>query len=123
MLQSIARAAIAAPRRVIVVALLIGAGAAVFGVPVTKNLSTGGFRDPTSQSWHASQLLTDKFVAGDMQLALAVTSDAGVGSQSARAAGDELVVLLQHLPYVTDVKSAWTVSPPAARALTSEDGK
>jgi hypothetical protein len=26
-------------------------GAAIFAIPVTKSLSTGGFRDPTSQSW------------------------------------------------------------------------
>jgi putative drug exporter of the RND superfamily len=123
MLNTIARTAIAAPRRVIAVALLIMVGAAVFGVPVTNSLSTGGFRDPTSQSWHASQLLRDKFGAGDMQLALAVTSDAGVASQSARTAGDALVVLLERLPYVTDVKSAWTVPPSAARALISADGK
>jgi len=123
MLQTIARTAIAAPRRVIAVALLVVVGAAVFGIPVVNSLSTGGFRDPTSQSWHASQLLSNKFGAGDMQLALAVTSDAGVASQSAHAAGDELVALLKSLPYVADVKSAWTVPPPAARALISEDGK
>ena len=34
-----------------------------------------------SQSWHASQLLADKFGVGDMQLVLAVTSDAGAHSE------------------------------------------
>jgi RND superfamily putative drug exporter len=123
MLQKITRAAITAPRRIVVVALLIMVGAAVFGIPVTTGLSTGGFRDPTSQSWRASQLLADKFGVGDMQLVLAVTSDAGAHSAVARTAGDELVALLKNLPYVTDVKSAWTPSPGAARALVSRDGK
>ncbi len=123
MLQKIARSAITAPRRLIAAALLIMVGAAVFGIPVSKNLSTGGFRDPTSQSSHASQLLADKFAMGDMQLVLAVTSPAGAHSEPARAASDELVALLKSSPYVTDVKSAWTAPPGAARSLVSEDGK
>lgn len=98
-------------------------GAGIFGIPVTKSLSTGGLRDPTSQSWHASQLLADKFGVGDMQLVLAVSSDAGAHSQAARSAGDELVALLKSLPYITDVRSAWTAPPGAARALVSKDGK
>jgi RND superfamily putative drug exporter len=123
MLQKIARSAIAAPRRIIAVALLIMVGAAIFGIPVTKSLSTGGFRDPTSQSWHASKLLADKFDVGDMQLIFAVSSDAGVRSEAARAAADQLVAQLKNLPYVTDVKSAWTAPPQAAQALISNDGK
>jgi RND superfamily putative drug exporter len=123
MLAAIARTAIAAPRRIIAVALLVMIGTAVFGIPVTKSLSTGGFRDPTSQSWHASQLLADKFGTGDMQLALAVTSDSGVDSESVRAAGEELVGLLKRSPYVINVKSAWTAPPQAAQALVSRDGK
>jgi putative drug exporter of the RND superfamily len=123
MLQKIARSAIAAPRRIIAAALLIMAAAAIFGVPVTKSLSSGGFQDPASQSRRASQLMADKFGTGDMQLILAVTSDTGAHSSAARAAGDELVTLLKRLPYVTDVKSAWTASPGAAPAMLSKDGK
>ena len=41
-LQGIARLAIAAPRRIIAVALLVMVGAGIFGVPVTKSLSAGG---------------------------------------------------------------------------------
>ena len=123
MLQEIARSAIAAPRRIITAALLIMVAAAVFGIPVTASLSNGGFQDPTSQSRRASQLIADKFDLGDMQLILAVNSDAGARSDAARAAGDELVAMLKRLPYVTDVKSAWTASPWAARALVSKDGK
>ena len=47
----------------------------IFGVPVAKHLSAGGFQDPTSQSAQATQLLIDKFRQGDMQLLISVTSD------------------------------------------------
>ena len=44
MLQGIARLAIAAPRRIIGVAVLVLVGAAIFGIPVAKSLSAGGFQ-------------------------------------------------------------------------------
>ena len=67
-LQRIARLAIAAPRRIIAIAILVMVGAAIFGIPVAKSLSAGGFQDPGSQSAKATQLLGDKFGQGDMQL-------------------------------------------------------
>jgi len=45
-----ARLAIAAPRRIITIALFVLIGAAIFGIPVTKSLSAGGFQDPSSES-------------------------------------------------------------------------
>ncbi len=85
MLQRIARLAIRAPRRIIVIALLVMVAAGIFGIPVTKSLSAGGFQDPTSESAQATQLLVDKFGQGDMQLLITVTSDGG--AQSPQAAG------------------------------------
>ena len=123
MLQTIARLAIIAPRRIIVGALLLMVAAAIVGVPVTNSLSNGGFRDPTSQSWHASELLSDKFDNGDMQFVVAVTSDAGVHSAAADAAGRDIVAQLHASPYVAQVQSAWTAPAAAAPALVSEDGK
>ena len=76
-LQGIARLAIAAPRRIIAVALLVMVGAGIFGIPVIKSLSAGGFQDPTSESSQAARLLSEKFGQGDMQMIIAVTSDAG----------------------------------------------
>ena len=67
-LEGIARLGIRAPRRIIAVALFIVIGAAVFGLPVAKSLSAGGFEDPTSASARASQLLAGKFGQGDQQL-------------------------------------------------------
>ena len=122
-LQGIARLAIAAPRRIIAVALLVMVGAGIFGVPVTKSLSAGGFQDPASESRQAARLLSEKFGQGDMQMVIAVTSDAGVKSPAARAVGTDIVRGLQAFPYVVDVNSAWTAPPPAAPTLMSKDGK
>jgi RND superfamily putative drug exporter len=122
-LERIATLAIAAPRRVIALALLVMVATAVFGIPVTNSLSAGGFQDPTSESWHAGQLLSDKFDRGDMQMLITVTSDAGAQSAAARATGIDIVAQLQASPYVAQVNSAWTASPPAAQALISKDGK
>lgn len=123
MLQAIARLALTAPRRIIAIALLIMVSAAIFGIPVTKSLSAGGFRDPTSESWQATRLLSDKFGQGDMQMILAVTSDAGVRSEAARATGADLVAQLRSSPFVTAVQSAWTAPTLTEPALISEDGK
>jgi len=122
-LHGIARLGIAAPRRIIAVALLVMVGAGIFGIPVTKSLSAGGFQDPTSESWQAARLRSEMFDQGDMQMVIAVTSDAGVESLAARAVGADLVRQLRASPHVADVNSAWTAAPPAAPALISKDGK
>ena len=44
MLQRIALLAIAAPRRIIAVALLVMVACGIFGIPVAKYLSAGGLR-------------------------------------------------------------------------------
>src|SRR5271157_3741399 len=121
-LQRIARLAIAAPRGIIAMALLVMVGAAVFGIPVTKSLSAGGFQDPASESSRAAQLLTDTFNQGDMQMIFTVTSRQGAQSQTARVVGDDLVEQLRRFPYVATVASPWTAPPSAAAALVSNDG-
>ncbi|MFZ3294045.1 MAG: MMPL family transporter [Mycobacterium sp.] len=120
MLQAVARLAIEGPRRIIAAALIILFGAAIFGLPVVKSLPAGGFRDPTSQSWHASQVLSHQFGRGDMQLVITVTSDLAAYRA---AAGTGLVTWLRSFPFVAGVESAWTAPPQAASALMSKDGK
>ena len=107
----------------IAVALLVMIGAGIFGIPVTKSLSAGGFQDPTSESWRAARLLSERFGQGDMWMVIAVTSDAGAASPAARAVSADLVRQLQASPHVADISSAWTAPPPAASALISKDGK
>jgi uncharacterized membrane protein YdfJ with MMPL/SSD domain len=127
MLQAIARLAIAAPRRIIGVAALVVVGAAIFGVPVTKSLSAGGFQDPTSESAQAIKMLTDKFGQSDQKLLIEVTAPGSADSPQARRAGTEIVAALQRSPYVFNVSSAWTgpsAKPPTAAAdLVTKDGK
>ncbi len=123
MLQGIARLAIRAPKRIIVIALLVMVATGIFGIPVTKSLSAGGFQDPTSESAQASKVLVDKFGQGDMELLISVTSDAGAQSPEARAVGADIAGQLQASPHVANVTSAWTSPPSAAPALVSKDGK
>ncbi|MEV0673183.1 MMPL family transporter [Mycobacterium sp. NPDC050441] len=126
MLHRIAHLAIAAPRRVLVVAALAMVAAGIFGIPVANSLSAGGFQDPTSESAQATRLLSDKFARGDMQLVISVTDDdaaAGANSPAARAVGADIAAQLKASPYVTEVSSTWTVPAPAAATLISKDGK
>jgi RND superfamily putative drug exporter len=122
-LQRIALLAIAAPRRIIAVALLVMVACGIFGIPVAKHLSAGGFQDPTSESAQATKLLVDKFGQGDMELLISVTSDRGAQAPAARAVGTEITDQLKASPYVGEVTSAWTAPASAAPALVSKDGK
>ncbi len=115
--------AIAAPRRIIGFAVLVFIAAAVFGIPVAKSLSPGGFQDPNSESAHAIQILTDKFGQSGQQMLILVTAPAGANSDQARKAGIDLVGDLQRSPLVYNVTSAWTAPPQAAADLVSTDGK
>jgi putative drug exporter of the RND superfamily len=121
MLQRIALLAIAAPRRILSLAVLTFVGAAVFGLPVAQHLSAGGFQDPTSPSSRATRLLADKFGQAEMALVFTVTSPGGVDGPAARAAAVDIVDHVTTAPNVVGVQSAWTSPPPAAAELTSRD--
>src|SRR5271166_2255265 len=123
MLQRIARLAIVAPRRILVVAGLVMVAAAIFGLPVAKSLSAGGFQDPESESARALHLLTDKFGQSDQQMLIVVTSPAGARSVQAGQVGTDIVDHLKQSPFVFNVSSAWTSPPQAAADLVSKDGK
>ncbi|CDO06733.1 MMPL family transporter [Mycolicibacterium cosmeticum] len=122
MLNRIALLAIAAPRRVLVLSALVMVAAAIFGIPVAKSLSAGGFQDPTSESARATQLLTDKFHQGDMQLIFTVSSPDGVTSPGATAVAEQIAGVLRRSPHVAQVTSAWTVPPGASGATGNDPG-
>jgi RND superfamily putative drug exporter len=122
-LYAIARLAMAAPRRVIAVAVLVMVGTAIFGIPVITSLSAGGMGDPSSESALAARLLTDKFGRADMEMLITVTSDGGARSRQATAVGTDLVERLENSPNVGRVVSPWTAPPSAVPALISMDGK
>jgi putative drug exporter of the RND superfamily len=127
MLQRIARLAIAAPRRIIAVATLVLVAAAVFGIPVAKSLSAGGFQDPAAESARAIKVLTDKFGQSDQQLVILLTAPGGAQSAQARNVATDIVGQVQGSPGVYNVASAWTgptAHPPHLAAdLVSKDGK
>ncbi len=133
MLQGIARLAIAAPRRIIAIGVLIFIAAAVFGIPVADSLSPGGFQDPNSESARAISVLSDKFGQSGQQLLILVTGpsgSAGANSEQARRVGTDLVDQLQRSPLVYNVSSPWTgpsAAAPGAPApssdLFSKDGR
>ncbi|MCW2685544.1 MAG: hypothetical protein JWR37_434, partial [Mycobacterium sp.] len=107
----------------ITIAALVMVAAAIFGIPVAKSLSASGFQDPTSESAKATQLLTDKFGQGDLQMLITVTAADNVTSGPARAVGIDIADHLAGSPHVANVTSAWTASPEAARDLVSRDGR
>ena len=123
MLHGIARLAIAAPRRVIALAVVVMIGTAIFGIPVVKSLSAGGEQDPDAESSKASVLLAKKFDQGDMGLLITVTSNGGALGPAATAAGADIAQRLSNSPHVGQVISPWTVSREAARKFISKDGK
>ena len=123
MLHGIARLAIAAPRRVIAVAVLVMIGAAIFGIPVVKSLSAGGEVDPGAESSKAAALLSKKFDQGDTGLVIAVTSNGGALGPQATAVGADIAQRLQNSAHAGQVVSPWTVSREAAPKFISKDGK
>src|ERR1700724_1341522 len=123
MLQRIARLAIRAPRRIIAVGVLVFIAAAVFGIPVAKSLSPGGFQDPNSESARAIGVLGDKFGQSGQQMLILVTAPGGANSEQARKVGTDLVEGLKQSPLVYNVSSPWSVPPEAAADLISKDGK
>lgn len=122
-MRKIALAAIAAPRRIVAIALLVMVGTAIFGVPCIKSLAGGGFQDPGSESARAAALLAEKFHRTDTKLLVMLSSADGSGSPAVRAVGHDIVTGLTASPYVTHVVSPWDTPPQVAATLISKDGK
>ena len=122
MLARMARICIAAPRRVIAVAILVMVATAIFGLPAASSLSGGGFLNPTSESARAAAVLAEKFHRGDMDMVLLVSSQSGVKDGPARAIGTDIVRQLAQSPFVAQVASPWDTPQPAPGML-SGDGK
>lgn len=123
MLRVITRLAIAAPRRIIGIAVLVMVGAAIFGLPVVNSLSGGGFQDPTSESARATEILRDRFNQTDQQMLIVVSAPDGARSPQAHRVGTDIVDKLKNSPWMMSVSSAWTSPPAAAAQLISKDNK
>lgn len=122
-LQRIASTAIAAPKRIIGIAVFILLACAIFGVPVVDSLSAGGFTDPASESVRAASILASKFNQSDVQLLVTLTADGGAQSAAAQKAAAGIVAVLKNSPDVIGVTSRWDAPPSATAALTSTDGR
>jgi RND superfamily putative drug exporter len=123
LLQRIALTALSAPRRIIAVAVLVAVAAGIFGIPVAETLSSSGFQDPTAESSRATELLTQKFGQGDVQMVLTVTGENDAVTGPAREVGLDVVDQLKRSPHVANVTSAWTAAPGTAQELVSKDGR
>ena len=123
MLQATARLAIRAPKRIIVIAALVMVAAGIFGIPVARHLSAGGFQDPTSESAQAARLLSQKFDQSDQQLLITVSDPGGATAAAARSVATDIVGRLTASPHVLQVTSPWTSPPAAAGELLSKDGR
>jgi len=122
-LTMISRVVIAAPKRVLLVVMLLTVLAAVFGANVAEHLGAGGFQDPSSQSARGVKVLTEKFGLGNMDLTLVVRSPSGVLEPAAAEAGRRLVDEVRNAPYISGVVSPWDDESARREGLISEDGK
>lgn len=123
MLHWLTAIAIAAPRRVLAAAAVLMAAAAVFGLPVAKSLSAGGFQDPGSESSRAAAVLTSTLNQPAGQVMFLVTAPEDILGPTARAAGLDIVSHVDGAPAVVNVVSPWTAPPPLAGQLISSDGR
>ena len=123
MLARIANLGIRIPRRILIVAGLIVVAAALFGAPVAKHLSAGGFASPGAPSTKANDLLASRFRAGDPNLVFQVSAAGGVNAAAARTEGERLVAALGREQYASQIGSYWTAPRDLATGFRSKDGR
>jgi len=126
-LAGIADVAVHHRRLVLVGAVLLFLTAGGLGGNVAQQLSSGGFEDPSSESYRADQVLMERFDSGVPNLVLLVTAPERPGGEApavdapqVAAQGQALTEAVEALPVVTDVVSYWSIGSQAP--LRSEDG-
>jgi RND superfamily putative drug exporter len=105
-------------RAVLLVTVLLLAGAAVLGVSAFGKLAGGGFDDPGSESSRAATQLADSF-DGQADLVFVVDAGRAVDDPGAAQAGTDLTRRIAAEPDLTGVASYWTTKAPA---MKSADG-
>src|SRR4051812_49575546 len=121
MLTRIADVAVRRKKHVLVLALVLFGIAGALGGNVAKQLSTGGFDNPHSESGRTAAYLKDVFKQGDPEIVLVVHSAKGVDDPSAVAAGNALTQRLAGEHHLYGVVSYWSLGSPPP--LKSDDGK
>ena len=105
-------------RAVLLVTVLVLAGAAVLGVSAFGKLDGGGFDDPGSESSRAATQFADSF-DGHADLVFVVDAGRAVDDPAAAQAGSDLTRRIAAEPDLTGVASYWTTKAPA---MKSADG-
>lgn len=122
MLRRLALLAIAAPRRILVIAVLLTIGLGLFAASTAESLTAGGGYDPASESARADELMAEKFGRSPWQMLVTVTAPHSVIDGPAREVGTTIVGQLAHSPNVVKVISPWTVPREESGRLLSRDG-
>jgi RND superfamily putative drug exporter len=111
------------PKTVLLVAVLIGALATVFGANAGSAFKTGGFDDPGSESVRGRAALNELFETADPNLVVLVEK-AGGSADDADAAktGRDVTARLKASEGVVVVASYWTDSRPELRSRQGDAG-
>lgn len=121
MLDRLARLAVARPRAVLAVTVVLVAAALAYGSGIAERLSGGGFYSVSSESQRAAAMLEQRFHVGKPNLVILAT-DTGSGSVDAPdavAAGEALTREIAATPGITTVSSYW--GPGQSELLRSDD--
>ena len=121
MLARLARFTVHRRRAVLIAAGVVFAFAGAFGGSAAQHLSSGGFDDPSSESFRADEALLDVFGAGTPNFVLLVSAPGqSVDDAAVVEAGNAITAELTAEPGVGNVASYWSLgSPPPLR---SDDG-
>ncbi|MFE1593872.1 MMPL family transporter [Nocardia sp. NPDC058705] len=123
MLTKIARTAVARPRWVVAVALLLMILCGAIGATVHSHMKSGGFVTDDLDSVQASQYLNDHFPGSEPNFVLTISAEGVADSAEARAAADHAIAVLDANPEVSGVQSYWTARPDLKQAMLSKDRK
>ncbi|WP_446225294.1 MMPL family transporter [Nocardia sp. IBHARD005] len=124
MLTRIARTAVARPRLVVAVALLLMILCGVIGATAHSHMKSGGFVTEDLDSVQASQYLSDHFPGSEPNYVLTVSAEDVPNSTAARDAADHVLAVLRSHPEVSgEVQSYWTARPDLKQAMLSKDRK
>ena len=121
MLTRIARTAVARPRLVVAVAVLLMVLCGAIGATVHSHMKSGGFVTADLDSVQASQYLSEHFPGSEPNYVLDVSTDDVANSAAAREAADRVIAVLRSHPEVSGVQSYWTARPDLKQAMLSKD--
>ncbi len=112
MFSRLAEAILRRRRAVLVGAVVAFALSGAFGGDVASRLSSGGFEDPSSESYQADQILLDRFGTATPNVILLVTSESGdVDDEATATAGRAVIDQLAAEPDVVEVIGYWSLPP------------